>query len=198
MYKRQALKAVEGGNIEHVSAVFSVRSVPVTKVSYDSPLVVPIRSSAFKHPYTVLPVTVAPANASRPALEFKRNEGNNTAPPIQVSVTGPQGEGLYLFEPKNKNNYTDREEELVGVVKDDKSKKDAASSKSSSSSSGSSSSSSHSSSGSSSSSGSASHSQPQQPAAKRTRTVYITRAGRYYSTGQIAAARQAWLSQGNT
>ena len=120
-----SLKAAElkGAGTEYMSAVFSVRSVPVTKVSYDSPLVVPIRSSAFKHPYTVLPVKVTPADASRPALEFKQNRGNNTAPPIQVSVTGPQGEGLYLFEPKNKNNYTDREEELVGVVKDGKSPK---------------------------------------------------------------------------
>ena len=119
-----ALKAVELGNAgtEYVSAGFTVGIVSVQSVSYAPALVVPIRSSAFKHPYTVLPVTVNPANASRPALEFKRNTGNNTAPPIQVEVTGPQGEGLYLFEPKNKNNYTDREEELVGVVKDKDSK----------------------------------------------------------------------------
>ena len=119
-----ALKAVELGNAgtEYVSAGFTVGIVSVQSVSYAPELVVPIRSSAFKHPYTVLPVTVNPANASRPALEFKRNTGNNTAPPIQVEVTGPQGEGLYLFEPKNKNNYTDREEELVGVVKDKDSK----------------------------------------------------------------------------
>ena len=30
-------------------------------------------------------------------------------------------ERLYLFEPLNKNNYTDRAEELVGVVKDSRS-----------------------------------------------------------------------------
>ena len=123
-----ALKAVERGSAgtEYPSAGFSVGIVEVKNVSYASELRVPIRSSAFKHPYTVLPVTITPANASRPALEFKRNIGNNTAPPIQVSVTGPQGEGLYLFEPKNKNNYTDREEELVGVVKDGKSPKGGA------------------------------------------------------------------------
>ena len=120
-----ALKAVEqrSAGTEYVSAGFTVGIVSVQSVSYAPELVVPIRSSAFKHPYTVLPVRVEPANASRPALEFKQNGGNNTAPPIQVSVTGPQGEGLYLFEPKNKNNYTDREEELVGVVKDDKNMK---------------------------------------------------------------------------
>ena len=120
-----ALKAVELGNAgtEYVSAGFTVVSEPVQSVEYAPELVVPIRSSAFKHKYTVLPVKVTPADASRPALEFKRNEGNNTAPPIQVSVTGPQGEGLYLFEPLNKNNYNDREEELVGVVKDNKDKK---------------------------------------------------------------------------
>ena len=119
-----ALKAVERGSVgsEYVSAGFTVGIVPVQSVSYAPELVVPIRSSAFKHPYTVLPVTVTPANASRPALEFKRNIGNNTGNPIQVSVTGPQGEGVYLFEPLNKNNYTDRAEELVGVVKDSKTK----------------------------------------------------------------------------
>ena len=119
-----ALKAVERNNAgpEYESAGFTVGIVPVQSVSYAPELVVPIRSSAFKHPYTVLPVTVTPANASRPALEFKRNIGNNTGNPIQVSVTGPQGEGLYLFEPLNKNNYTDRAEELVGVVKDNKTK----------------------------------------------------------------------------
>ena len=122
-----ALKAVERGSVgsEYVSAGFTVGIVPVQSVSYAPELVVPIRSSAFKHPYTVLPVTVTPANASRPALEFKRNIGNNTGNPIQVSVTGPQGEGLYLFEPLNKNNYTDRAEELVGVVKDSKTKGNA-------------------------------------------------------------------------
>ena len=118
-----ALKAVEDASTEYVSAGFTVVSEPVQSVEYAPELVVPIRSSAFKHKYTVLPVKVTPADASRPALEFKRNIGNNTANPIQVSVTGPQGEGLYLFEPLNKNNYNDREEELVGVVKDNKDKK---------------------------------------------------------------------------
>ncbi len=121
-----ALKAVEDASTEYVSAGFTVDIVPVGSVSYAPELVVPIRSSAFKHKYTVLPVKVTPADASRPALEFKRNEGNNTAPPRYVSVDGPQGEGLYLFEPKNKNNYTDPEEELVGVVKDNKSPKGGA------------------------------------------------------------------------
>jgi len=119
-----ALKAVEQGSAgtEYVSAGFTVVIVSVQSVSYAPELVVPIRSSAFKHPYTVLPVTVTPANASRPALEFKRNIGNNTGNPIQVSVTGPQGERLYLFTP-NRNDYKDWEEELVGVVKDDKNMK---------------------------------------------------------------------------
>ncbi|MBB1541166.1 MAG: carboxypeptidase regulatory-like domain-containing protein, partial [Bacteroidia bacterium] len=121
------LKAAElkGGGLEYVSAVFSVGIEPVQSVSYAPELVVPIRSSAFKHPYTVLPVTVTPANASRPALEFKQKD-HITWDPRHVTVDGPQGEGSYLFERKNKNDYTDREEVLVGVVKDNKNMKGGA------------------------------------------------------------------------
>ena len=118
-----ALKAVEQGSAgtEYVSAGFTVSIVSVQSVSYAPELVVPIRSSAFKHPYTVLPVTVTPANASRPALEFKR-EKNNNANPRYVKVEGPQGERLYLFTP-NRNDYKDWDEDLVGVVKNGKSPK---------------------------------------------------------------------------
>ena len=121
------LKAVERGSAgtEYVSAGFTVGIVPVGSVSYAPELVVPIRSSAFKHPYTVLPVTVTPANASRPALEFKQKD-HITWDPRHVTVDGPQGEGSYLFERKNKNDYTDREEVLVGVVKDNKNMKGGA------------------------------------------------------------------------
>ncbi len=117
-----ALKAVElkGAGTEYVSAGFTVGIEPVQSVSYAPELVVPIRSSAFKHRYTVLPVTVTPANASRPALVFKQNKGSYTWDPSQVTVEGPKGEGLYLFTPKAPNNYTDRGEELVGVVTDNK------------------------------------------------------------------------------
>ena len=115
------LKAVEQGSAgtEYVSAGFTVGIVPVLSVSYAPELVVPIRSSAFKHKYTVLPVTVTPADASRPALEFKGGK-YNTANPSYVKVEGPQGDSLYLFTP-NRNDYKDWEEDLVGVVKDGKS-----------------------------------------------------------------------------
>ena len=118
-----ALKAVEQGSAgtEYVSAGFTVVSEPVQSVEYAKELVVPIRSSAFKHKYTVLPVTVTPADASRPALEFKGGKYNTTNPRY-VKVEGPQGERLYLFTP-NRNDYKDWEEELVGVVKDDKNMK---------------------------------------------------------------------------
>ena len=121
-----ALKAVEQGSAgtEYVSAGFTVVSEPVQSVEYAKELVVPIRSSAFKHKYTVLPVTVTPADASRPALEFKGGK-YNTANPSYVKVEGPQGERLYLFTP-NRNDYKDWEEELVGVVKDDKNMKGGA------------------------------------------------------------------------
>ena len=121
-----ALKAVEQGSAgtEYVSAGFTVVSEPVQSVEYAKELVVPIRSSAFKHKYTVLPVTVTPADASRPALEFKGGK-YNTANPSYVKVEGPQGERLYLFTP-NRNDYKDWEEELVGVVKDDKNVKGGA------------------------------------------------------------------------